>query len=345
MTSLSLASTAESETQHDCTIRQLHTAEVGPVISISFPNYHDYDKVHFYSVKVPCICVLASPRCSQRHLIEWSSLIRQQNRNGCRWNQICNKSTDKQGDLCKKKKNNGHKHRQVHGHSTKDSRFLTNQAIKIIKNVLLCCIRWTVCHWGEEYIIMQKISSSYSLTFSAHRQPFLGWYDRLFLRQFPLHVTFTRLFLLFVPLLSVLPVFLLPDPFTTPFPHLLSSLHPSIHLPIYAQGGLALFLSDVWKCQQCEGTVGVRVWGEGERQACEAVESLWSWTLTDRQTQWEAKGLLWACLWWLNTWPPATLQSFSHFPCLTLSFLSVSSELPPGWEKIDDPVYGVYYVE
>lgn len=37
-----------------------------------------------------------------------------------------------------------------------------------------------------------------------------------------------------------------------------------------------------------------------------------------------------------------------NFPCLTVfSFVFLLSfiELPPGWEKIDDPVYGVYYVE
>uniref|UniRef100_A0A7N8WZZ4 Membrane-associated guanylate kinase, WW and PDZ domain-containing protein 1 n=1 Tax=Mastacembelus armatus TaxID=205130 RepID=A0A7N8WZZ4_9TELE len=37
--------------------------------------------------------------------------------------------------------------------------------------------------------------------------------------------------------------------------------------------------------------------------------------------------------------------SFPCFLCLTLFFFFLSVELPPGWEKIDDPVYGVYYVD
>lgn len=40
--------------------------------------------------------------------------------------------------------------------------------------------------------------------------------------------------------------------------------------------------------------------------------------------------------------------SFSYMiRLLVSSFFSFppTAELPPGWEKIDDPVYGVYYVE
>lgn len=35
---------------------------------------------------------------------------------------------------------------------------------------------------------------------------------------------------------------------------------------------------------------------------------------------------------------------FTYFLCLIIFFFFFT-ELPPGWEKIDDPVYGVYYVE
>lgn len=66
-----------------------------------------------------------------------------------------------------------------------------------------------------------------------------------------------------------------------------------------------------------------------------AVESLVPWGWTDRQTQ-EA-GLRWA----FTSSPP-------HPAILTVDFylfVSLFAELPPGWEKIDDPVYGVYYVE
>lgn len=41
------------------------------------------------------------------------------------------------------------------------------------------------------------------------------------------------------------------------------------------------------------------------------------------------------------------LHNLLIFPdfLLTVFFFDYISELPPGWEKIDDPVYGVYYVE
>lgn len=38
-------------------------------------------------------------------------------------------------------------------------------------------------------------------------------------------------------------------------------------------------------------------------------------------------------------------QLFLHEPFICPFFFFPTAELPPGWEKIDDPVYGVYYVE
>lgn len=67
---------------------------------------------------------------------------------------------------------------------------------------------------------------------------------------------------------------------------LLFSFLPFFHLPVLsglffvsAQGGSAVFLSDVLKCQQFKVTeVGV---GVCSQIACEAAGLLWSWTLTD----------------------------------------------------------------
>lgn len=213
----------------------------------------------------------------------------------------------------------------------KERHCLTNIAINLIRNVLRCVLS-TICHWHEEKkknVIMQKNqkqTSNHFLTFSAHCQTFFAQ-----LYQIPLSLSSLSSLAVFL-LLSVLPTSPLSDPYTPPFSHLLSSVYHSINPPISAQWGLALFLSDVWKCPQCEGT---GVWG-GAHAAYEDVESLWPLRLTERQTQ--DNGLYWACL----SWPPGTSQPLLH---LTLGFFLFFLELPPGWEKIDDPVYGVYYVE
>lgn len=121
----------------------------------------------------------------------------------------------------------------------------------------------------------------------------------------------------------------------------LSSLYPPprIHTSTCADGGLALFLSDGWKCQHCEGDRG-----ENSQTACEAVELLWPRRLTDGPIT----------MAWQKVFPGfATNGSIHGFLQVKIYLLPLShylfffffTELPPGWEKIDDPVYGVYYVE
>lgn len=89
------------------------------------------------------------------------------------------------------------------------------------------------------------------------------------------------------------------------------------------------------------------LWG-GQRW--EQPDSLWScWAALASETDWRAdyngvaKGLSWLCHKWLNTRLPASQDLLTSF--VSLSFFFFFTELPPGWEKIDDPVYGVYYVE
>lgn len=125
--------------------------------------------------------------------------------------------------------------------------------------------------WGEGMktdFIMQKLFTKYTFFFflSANWHTFFCTrFGTWIIPGFP-DLTFTWLSLLAFPPFSALPAFPHSDPFTTPFSYLLSSLHPSIHPPISAQGGLALFLSDVWKCQPCEGTGTRGEWGGASRQ-------------------------------------------------------------------------------
>lgn len=157
----------------------------------------------------------------------------------------------------------------------------------------------------------------------------------------------SHLYLSLPPCFSCLPLPCLPSPW--PLPPLPSHTsfhlpHPSIHPPISAQGGLALLLSDVWKCQQCEGT------GTGQP------DSLWScWVTVAHETDWQADSVrgkrspLGSPL-MAQYIAPSNLTALSFFllvPSVSFCLFSLLLfvELPPGWEKIDDPVYGVYYVE
>lgn len=45
---------------------------------------------------------------------------------------------------------------------------------------------------------------------------------------------------------------------------------------------------------------------------------------------------------WFHIWFSCPQHKLTSFPSSLVSFLS---ELPYGWEKIDDPIYGSYYVE
>lgn len=120
----------------------------------------------------------------------------------------------------------------------------------------------------------------------------------------------------------------------------LSSLYPPprIHTSTCADGGLALFLSDGWKCQHCEGTE-VRT----ARQPVKLLScsGLGDW-LTGR-LQWRGKRSFLA-LPQMAQYTASCKSRFTYFLCLIIFFFFFT-ELPPGWEKIDDPVYGVYYVE
>ena len=131
------------------------------------------------------------------------------------------------------------------------------------------------------------------------------------------------------------------------------SFLPPFHLPplsshpfISAQWGLAVFLSDVWKCQQCEvteaGTARQSVKLPGYSGPGESVSQ------SDRQTDTMERQKGSAGL-GSNSSMRGFLQHHNlEFSSFNPSLCSVSLpfiELPPGWEKIDDPVYGVYYVE
>lgn len=75
---------------------------------------------------------------------------------------------------------------------------------------------------------------------------------------------------------------LLTPPFICPIPLF---IHPSLPKGVL----LCSYL-------MCGNVSNVRGQGQASQTACEAVGSLWPRRLTDRQTQWEAKGLRWARL-------------------------------------------------
>lgn len=152
---------------------------------------------------------------------------------------------------------------------------------------------------------------------------------------------FTRLFfiavfsLYFFPLPVLLSTSFSRFPSHVPFISLPPSSHSYIHLCPWGSCSVL-----IWWVEMSA------LWG-GQRW--EQPDSLWScWAALASETDWRAdyndvaKGLSWLCLKWLNTRLPASQDLLTSFVSLSFFFFT---ELPPGWEKIDDPVYGVYYVE